>query len=292
MKTTVRSTNIIDKVQQDGEEEVRKAAFSPLVEILTRVGFGARGLIYLMMGVIAIQVAQGGRSTPADQQGVLAAIGEQPLGNIFLIIIMIGLAGYALWSVIRAIFDPLHLGSDLKGLLQRMWFFVSAATYGSLIWPTYNYLTDAAQPAHNGAQTAQTRQFAFTVMMAPWGRWVVGIIGVFVIGVGLAQVYQGFSRKFDKQFQLYALDQRQAVWIERIGRIGTVARGLVFAITGVFLTLAAYYFSPEKARGIDGALIALLQQPYGSWLLSLVGLGLIAFGFYSINGAAWFRFKQ
>jgi hypothetical protein len=292
MKTTVSSAEIIDKAQHVSENEVLKAAFSPLVEILTRVGFGARGLIYLVMGVIAVQVAQGVRSAPADQQGALAAIGGQPFGYLLLIVIMIGLAGYSLWGVIRAIFDPLHLGSDLKGLLQRMWFFVSAATYGSLILPTYSYLTGGARPVHNGAQTAQTQQFASTVMIDPWGRWVVGILGIFVIGVGLAQVYQGLSRKFDKQFQLYALDQEQAIWIELIGRVGTVARGLVFALTGVFLTGAAYYFNPEEARGIDGALIALLQQPYGPWLLSLVGLGLIAFGFYSINGAAWFRLKR
>jgi len=292
MATKVHSANRIDKVKKDGEEEVREAAYSPLAETLTRIGFGARGLIYLVMGIMAVDVSYGGRSAPADQQGALAVIGAQPLGHILLLVVMIGLAGYSLWSVIRAVFDPLHLGSNLKGIAQRMWLLSSAATYGSLILPTYGYLFGGTQPAHNGAQTAQTQQFAAMVMTKPWGRWFVGIVGIFVIGVGLAQIYQGFSRKFDKQFQLYDLDRQQAIWIKRIGRIGTVARGIVFALTGVFLGLAAYHFDPQKARGIDGALLALARQPYGPWLLGLVGLGLIAFGVYSINGAAWFRLKR
>ena len=292
MSTKVSNAKLIGKVKQDGEEELKEAAYSPFVETLTRIGFGARGLIYLVMGIMAIDVARGGSSAPTDKQGALAVIGAQPFGHILLFIVMVGLAGYSLWGIIRAVFDPLHLGSDLKGLVQRMWFFGSAATYGSLILPTYGYLFGGAQSAHNGAQAAKTQQFAAMVMAKPWGRWLVGIVGVFIIGVGLAQIYQGFSRKFDKQFKLYDLDRQQSVWIKRIGRIGTVARGIVFGLTGVFLALAAYHFNPQQARGIDGALLALARQPYGPWLLGFVGLGLIAFGVYSINGAAWFRLKR
>jgi hypothetical protein len=292
MKTTMANANALHKIKKDGEREAQEVAFSPFVEFLTRIGFGARGLIYLVIGVIAIQVAQGGRSAPADQQGALAEIGAQPVGHILLIVVMIGLAGYTLWGVIRAIFDPLRLGSDAKGLIQRFWFFFSAGMYASLIIPTYGLITHGAQAAHNGAQTAQTQQSVSTILAKPWGRWTVGIIGILVVGIGLAQIYQGLSRKFDKQFRLYDLSHQQSIWIQRIGRFGTAARGIVFALTGVFLTQAAYQFNPEKAKGIDGVLLALVRQPYGPWLLGLVAVGLIAFGIYSITGAAWFRFKR
>ena len=292
MKTTMRDANIIDNVKEDSERAARKAAFSPFVEFLARLGFGARGLIYLMMGVIAVQVAHGGRTAPADQQGALVAIGAQPGGNILLILVLIGLAGYSLWGVIRAIFDPLHVGSDAKGLVQRLWFFISAGTYASLILPTYGYLTGGTKAAQNGAQTVQTQHSVSTIMSMPWGRWAVGIVGVIVIVAGLAQIYQGFSRKFDKQFQPYALNYHQKVWIKRIGRFGTAARGVVFAMTGVFLALAAYQANPGKAQGIDGALLALARQPYGAWLLGIVAIGLIAFGIYSMTGAAWFRLRR
>ncbi len=292
MKTTLKSTNIVNKVKQVDRSEVREAAFSPFVELLTRIGFGARGLIYLVMGVIAIQVALGGQNAPADQQGALAAIGSQPVGNILLIIVLIGLVGYSLWGVIRALFDPLHLGSDAKGILQRLWFFVSAGMYASLIVPTYAYLVRGAQAAYNGAQTVQTQQSVSTIMAMSWGRWVVGGVGIFVIVLGLAQLFQGLSHKFDEQFKLYELSRQQSIWIGRIGRIGTAARGVVFAMTGVFLAQAAYQFDPNKAQGIDGVLMALVRQPYGPWLLGVVAVGLMAFGIYSITGAAWFRLRR
>ena len=129
-------------------------------------------------------------------------------------------------------------------------------------------------------------------MSMPWGRWLVGIGGIIVIGVGLAQIFKGFSHNFDKQFQLYDLNHQQSVWIKRIGRFGIVARGVVIALIGVFLALAAYNFNPEQARGIGGALTALVRQPYGPWLLAVVAAGLISFGIYSITGAAWFRLKR
>lgn len=292
MKTSVSGANVINEVKQEGERAAKKAAYSPFVELLARLGFGVRGLIYLLMGVFAVQVALGSRGAPADQPGALAVIGAQPAGRILLIIVLIGLAGYSLWGVIRAVFDPLHLGSDAKGLVQRLWFFISAGMYASLIVPTYGYLTGGAKAAYNGQQTDQTRQSVSTIMSLPWGRWAVGGVGIIVIGVGLAQIYQGFSRQFDKQFQLYDLNYRQSVWIKRIGRFGTAARGVVFAMTGVFLALAAYQANPEKAQGIDGALLALARQPYGFLLLGVVAVGLIAFGIYSLTGAAWFRLRR
>jgi hypothetical protein len=290
--TTVSGADVIDNVKQDSKRAARKAAYSPFTESLARMGFGVRGLIYLIMGVIAVEVAYGARSTPADQQGAIAAIGAQPAGHIMLIFVLIGLVGYSLWGVIRAIFDPLHVGKDAEGLFQRLWFFISAGMYASLILPTYGYLTGKAKAAQNGAQTAQTQHAVSTIMSMPWGRWAVGILGIIVIGVGLAQIYQGFSRKFDKQFQLYALNRQQSRFIKRIGRFGTAARGVVFGMTGVFLALAAYQANPGKAVGIDGALLALARQPYGTWLLGIVAIGLIAFGIYSITGAVWFRLRR
>jgi hypothetical protein len=292
MKTTYSGADIIENEKQDSERAARKAAFSPFVEFLARMGFGARGLIYLMMGVIAFQVANGGRNAPADQQGALAAIGAQQGGDIILWLVLVGLVGYSLWGVIRTVFDPLHVGSDAEGLVQRLWFLVSAATYAYLIVPTYGYLTGSAKAAHNGAQTAQTQHSISTIITMPWGRLAVGIVGVIVIVAGLAQVYQGLSRKFDKQFQKYELNAQQRVWIKRIGRFGTAARGVVFGLTGVFLAISAYQANPGKAVGMDGALMALARQPYGFWLLSVVAVGLIAFGVYSITGAAWFRLRR
>lgn len=285
MKTTTKGADRMDEVEET-EIEAREVAFSPFAEFLTRLGFGARGLIYLVMGVISVQVVRGTRITPADQEGALAAMGAQPFGRFLLLLVMVGLVGYTLWGLIGAIFDPLHLGSDAGGLLRRLAIFVSAGMYASLIVPAFDYFIGGVRAANSGAQPVQTQQYVSTILAKPGGRWVVGSIGIVVIGIGLAQVYVGVRRKFDLQFRLYDLDHPQSVWIKRLGRFGTVMRGIVISLIGVFLVLAAYQFNSKQARGFDGVLTALARRPYGPWSLGIVAVGLIAFGIYSIVGLA------
>jgi hypothetical protein len=129
-------------------------------------------------------------------------------------------------------------------------------------------------------------------MSKPWGVWVVGLLGVVVIGVGIAQIAKATARNFDQQFQPFALSADQRTFIRRIGRFGTAARGVVFALIGVFLFQAAYFHDPHKAKGIDGVLSSLLQQPYGLWLLVVVAVGLIAFAVYSALSAVWLRLPR
>lgn len=271
---------------------MRKATFSPIIEILTRVGFGARGLLYAVMGLIAFQVARGASSAPADQQGALAAIATLPSGKILLILMVIGLIGYSLWGVIRATFNPLHLAKDISGWAHRAGYLASGISYFSLVFPTLNLLIGQGKPAHNGAQTTQAQQSASTIMTTPTGHWLVALTGVIIIGVGVTQFYIGISQRFDRQFRLYDLDAHARKWVRPLGRVGTVARGVVFFIIGLFLILAAYYSNPTEAVGMDGALIKLARLPFGPWLLGLVAAGLIAFGLYSLAGAIWVRFHK
>jgi hypothetical protein len=118
------------------------------------------------------------------------------------------------------------------------------------------------------------------------------LIALIVMGVGLFQVNQGIQPQFNRQFTPYALSARQRTWIDRVGRFGMAARGLVFMLIGLFLFLAAYHHDPSRAQGIDGVLTSLLQQPYGIWLLGIVALGLIAFGVYSALSGVWLRLKR
>jgi hypothetical protein len=130
------------------------------------------------------------------------------------------------------------------------------------------------------------------VMNMPMGRWLVGGIGLSAVAAGLYQMYSGWKMDFDQLFKPYAMTSEQLRIARQMGRFGTIARGVVFAITGGFLTLAAYQANPGHARGFDGAMDFLAKQPYGLWLLAVVALGLIAFGLYSFMSAAWFRLKR
>jgi hypothetical protein len=266
----------------------KKVAFGSVMEWLTRIGYGVRGIIYITMGLLAVGVAFGKGGALTDQQGAINLISRQPAGLVSLWVILVGLVSYSLWGIIRAVFDPMHKGYDPKGLLARGGFLFSAASYGLLILPTYGFITGAGQKA----QGAQTQQSLASIMTMPWGPWVLGVIGLAVIAGGLHQVYEGVNASFDRQFETYAMTREQVKWATQLGRFGTASRGLIFAVVGVLLCLAAFRSNSHQDIGVDAALTALKQQPYGTWLLAIIALGLIAFGIYSMLSLAWFRLKR
>jgi hypothetical protein len=279
---------VINKIKKEG----KTLAFSPLSENLARVGYGARGLIYGTIGLLAMKVALGAPGSLQDQQGAIASIGQTLVGRIFLVIILIGLIGYTIWGLIRAFFNPLHKGKDIKGILERVGFFISAVAYSILIFPTYNFIFGTANAAQNGAQGVDLRNIIGTILSIPLGRWVVALIGLLVLCVGLFQVYQGVRHNFDKQIKPYALTPKQIKWVKKLGRVGTLGRSIVFFLIGLFLLFAAYNANAGEVKGIDGALLVVLQQPFGHVLLGIVALGLIAFGLYSLLSAFLFKFKR
>ena len=268
-------------LKQEGKHVIHAAATSPLMGKLIRLGYVARGLIWGVIGLLAFQVAVGSGGKLTDQQGAIAAVGSSPVGRVLLYVMLLGLAGYGLWGLIRAVVDPLHAGHDAKGIAERLGYLVSGISYGLLAVATYGLITAKASAATGGAQAAQTQQTTASILTQPWGPWVVALAAAIVIGVGLLQISTAFHRKFNPQFQLAPRSGNARIWIERLGRFGTAARGVVFTLIGVFLLQAAVQHNASRAQGIDGVLTALLHQPFGPWLLAVVAAGLIAFGIYS-----------
>jgi hypothetical protein len=275
-------------IKADVKRTAQKAEFSPLMEAVTRLGYGVRGLIYIIMGLLAVQVALGRGGALASPLGAIAKIGKQPAGMVLLWIVLLGLVSYSLWGVVRAVMDPLHKGRDMKGLLARFGFLVSAFGYAILILPTYGYISGASQ----ASKGSQTQKITTAIMAMPWGRWVIAILGLAVLAGGLYQIYLAFKAGFDRQFQIYALTPKEVKLAADVGRFGTAARGVVLAVVGGLITLSAYQANPGQPVGMDAALATVLHQPYGIWLLGIVAVGLIAFGVYSLLSAAWFRLKR
>lgn len=282
------ATNSTLGVKAQVKKAGQKAEYSRIMEALTRIGYGVRGLIYITMGLLAVQVALGKGGALANPQGAIVAIGKQPAGMFLLWIVLLGLVSYSLWGVVRAVMDPLHKGRDAKGLLARFGFLVSAFGYAILVWPTYGYITGASQTASG----SQTQKFIASIMAMPLGRWAIGILGLAVLAGGLYQIYLGFKADFDRQFQTYALTPKEVKLVTDVGRFGTSARGIVFALVGALISLAAYQANPSQPVGMDTALATLMHQPYGIWLLGVVAIGLIAFGFYSMLSGLWFRLRR
>jgi len=286
-KATSKSSTA-KSVEAKGKQVAKEAAFNPWMERLTRLGYAVKGFLYVAIGFIAIAGALGRSKTPADQLGAIEEFSKLPYANILLWVILVGLISYSLWGVIRAALDPFHKGNDLKGLLTRGGYLLSAVTYATFVIPTFHLINGAS----GGSGSASTVKMVSTVMNMTMGRWLVGVAGLAVIAAGLYQMYMGIKMDFDQRFKPYALTPEQLKIAKQMGRFGTIARGVVFGLVGYFLVLAAYEANPGNARGFDGALKYLARQPYGLWILAVIALGLIAFGLYSFMSAAWFRLKQ
>jgi len=287
MSTASVKQNPMKDIKSTGKKAAKQVAYSPTMENLIRLGYAVKGFIYVTMGYIAFRGALGKSATPADQLGAINEFSRLPYASILLWIVLIGLVAYSLWGVVRAVLDPLHKGTDTEGLLARGGYLVSAATYATFVIPTYQLIQGGRAGGSN-----QTAQLVGKLMEMPMGRFLVGIVGLAAVGAGLYQIYLGITLNFEKMFRPYNLSPEQFRLVKWIGRFGTAARGVVFALVGFFLCLAAFYANPSRAQGINGALKFLETQPYGLWLLGITAAGLIAFGVYSLLSAAWLRLKR
>ena len=259
----------------------RRAANSPAVRALARAGLVARGVIYILIGWVAILVAVGQSSREADQEGALQLLAGKPYGIVSLWLLGIGFVGYALWRFSEAAFGVTGEGNGagprLKSLLR------------GLVYAGFAYLTfQVISGAHSNEATKQQDMTA-SVMHHAGGRWLVGIVGLIVVIAGVALIAQGIRRRFMRYLATSQMSPRTRRVVEWLGVIGTVARGVVFALAGILVIDAAVTYSPSKAGGVDRALLTLRDQPFGEFLLGLAAAGLIIFGIYGLCEARWRR---
>ena len=259
----------------------RRASDSRPAQWLARLGLTARGVLYILIGVVAILVAIGQRSHEADQSGALQLLASQPYGLVALWLLFIGFAGYALWRLSEALFGVTGEGNGAGPRLKSL---VRAVLYA-----IFAYLTLKVITGKKPSQASQQKDLTATVMHHTGGRWLVGIIGVAIVIAGLVLVGEGIRRKFMKYLRTGEMSPRTRRTVERLGMIGTSARGLVFALAGVLVIDAAVQFKPSKAGGVDKALLTLRNQPFGEFLLILAAIGLLAFGVYGLAEARWRR---
>jgi hypothetical protein len=266
------------------EQTARAALRNPWVERLARLGFAARGVVYALMGILAVQTAFGARraSRMADTRGVLQVVARQSTALLWLL--AVGLFGYALWRIVQGVFDPENKGKDAKRLALRAGRILSGLIYGGLAWAAVRIAMGARDAGGNGA-----RGWTADLMDKPFGRWLVALAGVGVIVFGIVQIWRGWTAKLHDHLKLQEMDAREQRLALVSGRLGLIARGVVFLLSGWFLIQAAWRFDAGQARGLGGALEMLARQPHGTWLLGFVAFGLIAFGAHSILLARYRR---
>ena len=261
-----------------GKSFVRSRAF----EVLSRAGFVARGVVWGIIGILALKLAlgQGGKIT--NQQGALHTVAQQPFGKILLTLVAIGLGGYSLWRLLRAAIGHGREGSD--SAFERVAGAASGIAYAVMCTIAVTILLGTAS-----SSTGNTKHETGGVLGWPAGKWIVGIAGALMIGTALYQGYRGITRKFLEDSKVEQMGPRLRPWIARLGTIGHLARMVVFGLIGIFLVKAAINDSRHAAIGLDGALAKLVHRAYGPWFLGFVAAGLIAFALYSLSDARYRR---
>ena len=256
------------------EDTLRVA--SPWIEGLARLGYFAKGVLYLVIGILAFNVAFNTGGQAPDTQDALQTIAAQPFGQVLLTLVVIGLVGYSIWLFARGLMDTEAEGSDMKGLSRRGSFVARAVGHLVLAFIALQLLMGSG----GGSDENNTASLAARAMEQPWGRWLVGLVGLGFIAVGLSRLYLAYSERFREKLQLNKMSSAQQDWMIWTGRLGIASQGVVLVMIGSFLIRAAIQYDPSEARGLGGTLQELLEQPYGPWLLGLMALGFIAHGIY------------
>ncbi len=252
---------------------------STAMEYFARAGIAARGVVFLIVGVLALKLALGAGGKTTDQQGALKTIAQGSLGKVALAVVAIGLLGYALWRLIRAILGHgVNTGSD--DAKDRIDSAVSAVAYGLLCVTAVQILLGSGGGGGGGQDKATAG-----VLGWPGGQLIVGAAGLIIIGVGIQQAVKGYKRKFMETSDTSGMDTRAEHGFELLGVAGHLARGVIFALIGGFVIKAAIEYDPDKAIGLDGALAAAAQAPFGKVFLGAVAIGLLCFGAFSVVDA-------
>ena len=265
------------RTAREAEAAGEDVARSRQLEWLARAGLVARGVVYGLIGTLAIKVAFGAGGETTDQQGALKSIAGQPFGKVLLVLVAIGLAGYALWRLVRAAIGhgPETGEDDAKDRISGV---VSGIAYGALCFTAVKILIGSS----SSSSSSKTEKATGGVLGWPLGRYIVIVAGLVVIGVAVDQAIKGIKKKFLEDSKTEQMSPTVDQAFTAAGVIGHLVRAVVFALIGWFVIKAAIDFDPDKAVGLDQALSKLASSTFGPVVLAVVAAGLVAFGAYSV----------
>ena len=251
-----------------------------MIEHLARLGYASKALVYAIIGTLAIAAAtnQGGRVT--DTSGALRVVFSQPYGQVLLLILGVGLCGYAVWRLLDSFMDPDRHGTEFKGLVTRIGNVVRGIIYGALGLEAFRLFRGSA-----GSKGDETEAWTSKIMNLPLGEWLIGIVGLIVVVYGASEVIKTFKGEDDPKVDWSGV----STIVRRLCRFGVGARGLIIVTLGVFLVRAALQHDPSEAAGARESLVELVGVVEGRWLLGLMAVGLLA---YALDQAVHARYRR
>jgi hypothetical protein len=260
----------------------RDAASSRWLEGLARVGLVARGVNYVLVGLLAVAIGLGAGSEDADSSGALHAVAKHPGGSIALWLVAAGFAGLAIWRLAEAAYG--QAGPDGHKPTKRLASLARGVLYVFVCVGVVAFLLGSGGQSSGNSES---KDLTARVMSHAGGRWLVLLIGLVVVGASIAMIVGALQKTFVKYLRVAQMSPRTRKIVETLGAVGSTARGVAFGVVGVFLIVAAATVDPKQAQGLDGGLRKLATTPLGPWLLIAVALGLVTFGIYSCCEARW-----
>lgn len=251
-----------------------QAAQSPWVGRAARAGHVAKGVLYVVVALLALQIPLGLGGKATDRQGALRTIAQQPAGEVMLFVLAAGLIGYAVWRFVQAFLDRDREGTGLKGIAKRASYLARGLLYAGLALIALGLVIGW------GSSGGNEQEETARVFELPAGRWLVAAVGAGFLGAGLYNGYRSLTGKFRKHLREHQLGKAARGWTIVVGVFGHAARGVVFGLVGIFLLRAAWQYDAEEAIGLDGALRKVAQAEYGDVLLGVVAAGLLAYGLF------------
>ncbi|HXH69280.1 MAG TPA: DUF1206 domain-containing protein [Pyrinomonadaceae bacterium] len=253
---------------------------------LARFGYAANGVVYIIIGALAALAAFTGGGRTTDSRGAFEEILSQSYGKLLLGAVAVGMAAYAIWRIVQAVKDTENEGSDAKGIAKRIGYAAIGVIHIGLAYSAAQLVFGSGGESRGDAAS---KEWTATLLAQPFGQWLVGAVGLGFIAFAISQFYKAYTAKFREKLKTNEMSEKAETFATRFGQAGLSARGVVFGIIGVFLVQAALHSNAGEARGLSGALRALEQQSYGRWVLGIVALGLVAYGFYMLVLARYRR---
>jgi Domain of Unknown Function (DUF1206) len=267
----------------EAKQQAEMAARRPEARGLARWGLVSKGALYVLIGVIAADVAIAGSGRVRDKEAALAATADTWLGKLLVGVVAVGLLGYAFWRFTQAVLGRSLEGGERVGWAKRLGFFALGLWYLGLFGVAVAALVGAAESSRTGNED----RFTAHVMEFPLGRWIVAGVGLGILGAGAFNIWRGASGRYRDQVKTRKMSDVEDSAFSVVGAVGHLARGIVFALIGFFLVRAAWQYDPDEAIGLDGALAKVLRADYGPALLAVVATGLIAYGVYCFAEARY-----
>ncbi len=249
---------------------------APWLERLARLGFFAKGVLYVTIGALAVSGALGQRGTKsADGHGAMTEIYSAPLGRALLALLTVGLAGYGAWRIIEGLQDPQRRGTSAKGIALRLGYVASGVMHGVLAYTTASF----AFRHHAGAsESQQAKAWSARALEIPGGISALWITAVILVGYGAYEVFCAWTAKLDDELDFGHLSDGPRRLAIGISRFGIAARGIVFGAMGVLFARAATHHAPRESGGIADSMHGLVQL--GRWPFFMIATGVVAYGLY------------